>query len=150
MVWARCAFDEVALAAVSQDGKCAIISRAGSPHLRPNLVLQDYHFGYFTERRFAPYARLLGMCYSACSTRKVAALTQGLLEVSEKDIVTDFGIASTAAGYVSQGRVKITRVAHEKSNASPLGDALNFRFDRLNDVLPAAAICGVYRGLHSE
>jgi hypothetical protein len=72
----------------------------------------------------------------------------GLYEGSEPDVVTDFGFATVSAGYVAAGAVKITKAAHAKSTGAPLGDALDFRHDRLSDPLPAAAIYGVYKGLH--
>jgi len=135
-------------AACDASGRCAVISWAGSPHLQPTLVLRNFETGYFSERRFSPHARLLGLCYSAASTRRVAAIVEGLIEATCLDVITDFGIAATAASLVEQGLVKITKAAHEKSSASPLTDALNFRFDRLQDPLPCAAIAGAYLGLH--
>jgi hypothetical protein len=134
-------------AAVDATGKCAVIAWAGCPYLTPHLVLRDFSTGYFTERRFFQHARLLALCFSACSSRKVAAIVEGLYEATEKDVVTDFGCAIIAAGYVEGGNVKITKLAHEKSAGAPLTDALDFRFDRRADPLPAAAIAGVYRGL---
>ena len=135
-------------AAVDAAGRCAIVHWAGNPHgLKPRLAMRNYECGYFTEARFSQYARLLGLCYSACSTRRVAAVTEGIYAAMASDVMVDFGCAATAARLVSAGEVKITQAVHEKSSNSPIHDALNFRHDRLQDALPCAAICGVVMGL---
>ena len=134
--------------AVDATGKCAVIEWAGCRFLEPRLILRDFTVGYFTEKKFAAHSRYLAMCYSACSARRVAALVPDIYEPSERDIITDFGFAAISAGYVESGDVKIAVRAHDKSQQAPLGDALDFRFDRLTDPLPCAALSGVYMGLH--
>jgi hypothetical protein len=81
--------------------------------------------------------------------RKVASVvTGGYPPPEDRDVVTDFGFAPVASRLVESGAVKIGHAAHDKSTLATLGDALDFRLDRLTDPLNAAAIAGVVKILH--
>ncbi|HEY8006084.1 MAG TPA: hypothetical protein VIE66_04610 [Methylocella sp.] len=135
--------------AVDASGKAAVLHWAGHRHLMPQLVLTDFSVGYFSEKKLAPYSPWLSMCFSACSSVKVAGLVVGIYEPSERDVVRDIGFAPIAADYVERGCVKLSAEAHEKSKSAPLGAALDFRVDRLADPLAMAALAGIVKGLHN-
>jgi len=136
--------------AVDQSGKAAVLHWAGHMYLSPQLILCDFEVGYFSEKKLAPYAHWLSLCFAACSSTKVAGLVIGIYEPAEKDVIRDIGFAPIAANYVEAGCVKLGAQAHVRSRSSPLGAALDFRVDRLADPLAMAALSGIVKGLHPE
>jgi hypothetical protein len=112
--------------------------------------MENFETGYFSERKFAEYGGGLGLCYSRSSQHRVAAVVDPGFGygISENDVISDFSFLAVAASYVESGTVKITKNVHDKSQFAPINDALDFRYSRLQDPLPAAVVAGVFRGLH--
>jgi hypothetical protein len=136
--------------AVDPTGKCAVISWRFHKVMTPQLILEDFDTGYFSEKRFAGDLHFLALCFNACGLRKVASVVigDGCYPPGERDVIVDFGNAPLAARFVESGTVKIGHAAHDKSTLATLHDALDFRLDRLTDPLNAAAIAGVVKILH--
>jgi hypothetical protein len=136
--------------AVDATGRAAVLHWAGHKYLKPQLILADFEVGYFSDKRFSPWAHWLTLCFAACSATRVAGLVVGTYEPTEKDVIRDVGFAPIAANYVEQGCVRLGEGAHLKSMRSPLGFALDFRVDRLADPLAMAALSGIVKGLHND
>jgi len=121
--------------AVQKDGKCAILQWA---FWQERLILADFDVGFFNDPKFAAYRKPLGECYNLSAPNRSIAFIG-----NEPIIVKDFGFVGEAAGPVQAGLVKIATAAHNKSATAPLGDALDFRLDRLHEPLPAAVVTGI-------
>jgi hypothetical protein len=119
--------------AVDATGRAAVLHWAGHRYLNPQLILADFEVGYFSDKRFAPWAHWLTLCFAACSATRVAGLVVGLYEPTERDIIRviyqDYSLLVKLAmltydnhrrwRWVHGGRGKVPRLAFRVQDPLP-------------------------------